>query len=197
LYASKQSEFLIGIASVEREDDRKSFRGYVSDFAYWDKTLQKNEVEEFSTTLGLSYLCDTNQYSSSGNLKIYYDFKHIHLNQPYQYEEGEIVDLVNPRLSKCYAKSYNCIPKSQHELERKRISIPARRKSTFEMIKHESEGYFQGGWKSESTRLNQIRFYNQVLENKSNLLKDGLTTLKFKKLSETNDENFTVVSVEL
>ena len=47
------------------------------------------------------------------------------------------------------------------------------------MIKHESEGYYQGGWKSQSTRLNQIRFYNEVLQNKTGLTKDGLTTLKF------------------
>ena len=65
------------------------------------------------------------------------------------------------------------------------------------MIKHESEGYYQGGWKSQSTRLNQIRFYNEVLQNKTGLTKDGLTTLKFKKISETNDGNYTMLSVEL
>ena len=148
-------------------------------------------------TFGLSYITDTGQYSSSENLKIYYDFKHIHLNQPYQYEEGEIVDMVNPRLSKCYSKTYNCIPKPLNELEHKRISIPARRSSTFEMIEHKPEGYFQGGWKSESTRLNQIRFYNEVINNKSNLEQDGLSTLKYTKVSSTSQDNFTFISVKL
>ena len=37
------------------------------------------------------------------------------------------------------------------------------------MIKHKPEGYKEGGWKSKSTRLNQIRFYNQVINNESNL----------------------------
>ena len=197
LLDTKKQHFYIGIATPNRKEDQKSFIGYVSDFAYWDKALQKNEVKEFHDTLGFGYQCDTGQYSSSENLKIYYDFKNIVLSHPYQYETGEVVDLVNSRLSRCYAKSYNCIPKPQHQLEQKRISIPARRSSKFEMIKHESEGYYQGGWKSQSTRLNQIRFYNEVLQNKTGLTKDGLTTLKFKKISETNDGNYTMLSVEL
>ena len=197
LLDTNSKKFYIGIATLDREDDRKSFRGFVSDFAYWDKALQKNEVQELTETLGLSFLTDTGQYSSSENLKIYYDFKHIHLNQPYQYEEGDIMDLVNPRLSKRYAKLHNCIPKSLSEIDKKRISIPARRNSKFEMIKHEPEGYLQGGWKTESTRKNQIRFYNQIIENKSNLISDGLSTLKYKKVSEHSQENFSIISVEL
>ena len=145
----------------------------------------------------MSYITDTGQYSSSENLKIYYDFKHIQLNQAYQYEEGEIVDMVNPRLSKCYSKTYNCIPKPLNELEHKRISIPARRNSTFEMIEHKPEGYLEGGWKSKSTRVNQIRFYNQVINNESNLTQDGLSTLKYTKVSSTSQGKYSFISVKL
>ena len=101
---------------------------------------------------------------------------------------------VNP---KQFGTTYNSIPKSQNELEQKRISIPARRSSTFEMIKHKSEGYLQGGWKSESTRLNQIRFYNQVINNESNLTTDGLSTLKYTKVSSTSQEKYSFISVKL
>ena len=196
LLDTKKEKFYIGIADL-RDDDRKSFRGFVSDFAYWNKALQKNEIQELTETFGLSYMTDTGQYSSSENLKIYYDFKHIQLNQPYQYEEGEIVDMVNPRLSKCYSQTYNCIPKPLNELEQKRISIPARRNSTFEMIEHKPEGYLEGGWKSESTRLNQIRFYNQVINNESNLTTDGLSTLKYTKVSSTSQGKYSFISVKL
>ena len=196
LLDTKRKKFFIGIADT-RDNDRKSFRGFVSDFAYWNKALQKNEIQELTETFGLSYITDVGQYSSSENLKIYYDFKHISLKQPYQYEEGEIVDMVNPRLSKYYSQTYNCIPKPFNELEQKRISIPARRSSTFEMINHKSEGYLQGGWKSESTRLNQIRFYNQVINNESNLTQDGLSTLKYTKVSDTSQEKYSFISVEL
>ena len=66
---------------------------------------------------------DYEQYSSSENLKIYYDFKHINLNQHYQYEEGEIVDMVNQDV-KYDAKLINCIPKPLNELEQREYLFP-------------------------------------------------------------------------
>ena len=83
------------------------------------------------------------------------------------------------------------------EIEKKRVSIPVRRKSTFEVLHHDNEGYGDGGWKYQSTRLNQIRYYNQVLENKSNLTIDGLTSLRFKTNSKTEEDNYTFLSVSL
>jgi hypothetical protein len=148
---TKKEKFYIGIAALDREHDRKSFRGFVSNFAYWDKTLQKNEIKEFHDTLGMGLLCDNNQYNSSENLKLYYDFKFIMLDNSYNYEKGKVVNFVNP---KQFGTTYNSIPKSQNELEQKRISIPARRNSTFEMIKHKPEGYLEGGWKSEQVKEN-------------------------------------------
>ena len=65
------------------------------------------------------------------------------------------------------------------------------------MINHTSEGYLEGGWKTESTRLNQIRFYNQVRNNETNLATDGLTSLKFKGVSKTEHDNYTFIPVEL
>jgi hypothetical protein len=191
---TKKEKFYIGIAALDREHDRKSFRGFVSNFAYWDKTLQKNEIKEFHDTLGMGLLCDNNQYNSSENLKLYYDFKFIMLDNSYNYEKGKVVNFVNP---KQFGTTYNSIPKSQNELEQKRISIPARRNSTFEMIKHKPEGYLEGGWKSESTRLNQIRFYNQVINNESNLTQDGLSTLKYTKVSSTSQGKYSFISVKL
>ena len=105
--------------------------------------------------------------------------------------------MINLRLSRCYTKLYNSILKPLSKLEQKRISIPARRSSTFEMIEHTPEGYLEGGWKSESTRLNQIRFYNEILNSKSNLTQDGLSTLKYTKVSATSQDNYTFISVKL
>ena len=65
------------------------------------------------------------------------------------------------------------------------------------MIEHESEGYFEGGWKSKSTRLNQLRFYNEILNNETNLDSDGLSTLKYTKVSDTSQEKYSFISVEL
>ena len=186
--------FFIGSAIDERTGvDIKSFRGFVKDFCYWDTTLAQNEIDEFVENPGMGYLTDIGQYSSSRKLKVYYDFKHIKLNNQFQYEKGKVMNLVNVRN---HATTYNCIPKSQLELDRKRIAIPARRNSTFETVSHKPEGYFEGGWKSESTRLNQIKFYNEVLQNKTNLEEDGLSTLIYKTISKTEDEKYTFLSIE-
>ena len=65
------------------------------------------------------------------------------------------------------------------------------------MIKHTSEGYLDGGWKSESTRQNQIRFYNEVLQNETNLTQDGLSTLQYNVKAEASAPKYTFISVEL
>ena len=139
-------------------------------------------------------LIDDNQYNSSKNLKIYYDFKHTTFNKSYDYETGKVMNLVNP---KSFGEVSQSIPKSLQNIERKKISIPARRKSSFKLIGHPPEGYKDGGWKYQSTRLNQIRYYKQILDNESNLITDGLTTLKFKTMSKTEDDNYTFLSVDL
>jgi len=194
LLDTKQEKFLIGIASIDREDDRKSFRGFVNDFAYWDKALEVNEIQGLHQNKGMSFMVDDKQYSSSDNLKIYYDFKHTKFNNSYDYTKGSVMDLMHPRIK---ADVYNSIPKPIQDIERKKISIPARRESTFKLIGHPPEGYRDGGWKYESTRLNQIRYYKQILDNESNLTTDGLSTLKFKTMSKTEDDNYTFLSVDL
>ena len=191
---TKKAWFNIGIGATEREEDQKSFRGYVNEFGYWDKSLQPNEVKELHQSQGFSLLNDYEQYSSSDNLKTYYDFKQIKLDENYKYDTGKVLNL---KTNEYDALTYQCIPKSFQSIERKEISIPARRQSTFEMINHKPEGYLEGGWKTKSTRLNQIRFYNQVRNNETDLANDGLTSLNFKGVSKTEQDNYTFISVEL
>ena len=178
----------------QKDDDIKSFRGFINDFAYWDKPLQSNEIQELYKSQGFSLLNDYEQYSSSENLKTYYDFKHLKLKSNYVYDEGQLLNL---KTNEYDAEVSHCIPKTIQSIERKEISIPARRQSNFEMLKHETTGYFYGTWKSESTRLNQIRFYNQIRNNETDLANDGLTSLHFKGVSKTEQDNYTFISVEL
>ena len=47
-----KEKFYIGIADL-RDDDRKSFRGFVSDFAYWNKVIENfNRVCFFRHRIG-------------------------------------------------------------------------------------------------------------------------------------------------
>jgi hypothetical protein len=187
--------FFIGTGIDEMEGvDIRSFRGFVKDFCYWDTSLAANEVQEFMSNPAMGYLNDTGEYSSSRKLKLYLDFKHLKLNNSFQYEKGKVMNLVNPRYQ---AVTYNCIPKSQLELDQKKIAIPTRKKSTFKLLKHKPQGYTDGSWKSRVTRLNQIRFYDVVLNNKTNYKKEGLSSMRFKKISETSVDNYTMLSVDL
>ena len=190
---TKKAWFFIGLGD-KRTEDRKSFRGFVNEFGYWDKPLQRNEIQQIHTISGFSFLNNYEQYNSSDNLKIYYDFKHIKLDEDYKYDTGKVLNLATNEYD---AITNHSIPKTIQDIQSKTISIPARRQSTFEMIEHKSEGYFEGGWKSESTRLNQLRFYNEILNNETNLDSDGLSTLKYTKVSSTSQGKYSFISVKL
>ena len=56
-------------------------------------------------------------------------------------------------------------------------------------------GYVEGKWKTESTRLNQIRFFNQVINNQTNLGTDGLSTLYFDLEDEKTRREYTHLKV--
>ena len=127
---TKKAWFYIGLGD-DRENDRKSFRGFINEFAYWDKPLQRNEIQEIHQSQGFSLLNSYEQYNSSKNLKIYYDFKHIKLEDDYKYDTGKVLNLATNEYD---ATSYHSIPKTIHDIQSKTISIPARRQSTFEMF---------------------------------------------------------------
>ena len=80
-------------------------------------------------------------------------------------------------------------------VKKKTIPIPDRRDWKFKVLIHESEGYTDGGWKTKSTRLNQIRYYSQLQKLEST--NDGLSNLKYKKISDTTSGNVTHMLVEL
>ena len=44
LLDTKKEKFYIGVVDL-RDDDRKSFRGFVSDFAYWNKDYKKTKYK--------------------------------------------------------------------------------------------------------------------------------------------------------
>ncbi len=187
----KHREFFLGTLSDSNLSE-KSFCGYISEFGYWDKPLLKNEIKDLSNTIGVSLISNYEQYSSANDLKIYYDFKHTIYDHQYDYSVGRVHNLVSPRKT---ADVYNCIPTAQVNVKKKTIPIPDRRDCKFKVLIHESEGYTDGGWKTKSTRLNQIRYYSQLQKLEST--NDGLSNLKYKKISDTTSGNVTHISVEL
>ena len=197
VFDSKPQFFYLGTGAPNRSGDIKSYRGLIKDFCYWDTCLAGNEVQEIHNNYGINYLASQGQYSSADYLQIYYDMKHTTLDHEYDYTHGKVIDLVNPSEVRASAKTQNCIPKSEVELENKKIVKPYRRQGSFQLQKHQNEGYVNGKWKTESTRLNQIRFFNQVRANKTNLGIDGLSNLEFELNDEKTRREYTHLKVTL
>tara|TARA_Y100001937_G_scaffold89333_1_gene120791 strand:+ start:66 stop:815 length:750 start_codon:yes stop_codon:yes gene_type:complete len=195
VFDSKPQFFYLGTGAPKRSSDIKSYRGLIKDFCYWNTTLAGNEIQEIHNNYGINYLTSQGQYSSAEFLQIYYDMKHIILDHEYDYSHGNVIDLANPGEKRSYAKTLNCIPRSEIELENKRVVKPYRRQGSFSLQKHIPQGYVEGKWKTESTRLNQIRFFNQVINNQTNLGTDGLSTLYFDLEDEKTRREYTHLKV--
>ena len=120
VFDSKPQFFYLGTGAPKRSSDIKSYRGLIKDFCYWNTTLAGNEVQEIHNNYGINYLASQGQYSSADNLQLYYDMKHCILDHEYDYGHGNVINLVNPSETRTYAKTQNCIPKSELEMENKK-----------------------------------------------------------------------------
>ena len=47
-----------------------------------------------------------------------------------------------------------------------KIPVPWRRDSTFELLYHKENGFYENKWTWTDTRKNQLHFYNKVLKGK-------------------------------
>jgi hypothetical protein len=105
----------------------------------------------------------------------------------------ELVDLSG---NKNYGHIVNC-EITEEEIEKYReVKIPYRRDSIFNCLLHEENGFVNNGWKDQSTRWNQLRFYNEVCKNKELVFNEGLTTLEFVEHGVVDDEeNIKIVKV--
>ena len=59
-------------------------------------------------------------------------------------------------------------------------NIPLRRKSIFKLLQHEENGFADGKWINEETRMNQILFYKKRYQ-------DGLSSLDYKLIKIKNN----------
>ena len=75
--------------------------------------------------------------------------------------------------------------------------IPWRRESTFELLPHKDNGFYENKWTYTETRKNQIRFFNKVLKGKTNWRRDGLSSLKYTLLSDNEILDTHYISCEL
>jgi hypothetical protein len=94
-----------------------------------------------------------------------------------------------------HGKIVNCEIVNLSLDNKRKINIPFRRDSVFITQHHEDNGFSGNRWKTQATRWNQLRYYNEVSKNDDLLDNDGLSTLEFVEHGKTKNNNITHINV--
>ena len=165
-------DIFLGVGDPNRKGDEKFFKGYIDNFGIFPNVLTDDEIKNLI----------------KGELPedkiLYYDSNYI--------EDYELIDLSGNENN---GKIVNCDIQDLDLPNIKQIKIPWRRKSYFYSLSHEENGFFNNKWKDQSTRWNQLRFFNEVSKNDDLLLNDGLSDLQFIEYGIENEGNITTINV--
>ena len=184
---SEEEYFYLAVGCPNRLDNNNWFFGVISEFAIFDKILNEREIEILSeNTLENSLLENFRAYKSSKNLKLYYDFKF--------YKNGKIIDLSGNSNDGEIVKSH--FIKTEESLG-KEISVPYRRESVFKLLSHKPNSWDGKNWVQKETRINQLRFLNEIKKGLYNIDMDGLNNCSYQTLGEAEIKNYHHISVLL
>lgn len=177
---TKEPFFYIGVGDPNRLDNPKYFNGYFDTLIVFSEELSPDEV------LNLSKNYYYGKYSISDSAKLYYDAKIISgyklIDLTGNGNDGEIV---------------NCELKKEDIDEFVTVQVPFRRESEFQLLDHEENGFLGYKWKDQSTRWNQLRFYNEVSKNDRFIGSEGLKNLKYTLHGKEVVDKITRVNVGL
>lgn len=171
-----EGKVYLGCSSPKEE--QVFYKGFIDTFATYECALSRKEIIELSQNRNFSLLSVFGDYDKESYLTCYYDAK---VTRHYK-----LVDLSGKgndgNISGCSIVPYE-IP------NKLKVSIPNRRKSTFKLLDHSSNGYLNGRWASQLTRYNQLKFVNEVSTGYYDTDSDGLSDLDFTVHSEVKIEN--------
>ena len=180
----KQPFFYIGTSDANREFHPKYFKGYFDSLVIYDTVLDDDEVKEISQNKYRGLTQNFGNYRSADLIKLYYDTKFIK-----GYKLKDLSDNNN------HGEIVNCEITELVVDNSTDVLVPYRRKSLFETLPHEENGFVGNKWKDQCTRWNQLRFINEVSTNHELLYGDGLSDLNFTEHGIKNENNITFVTV--
>lgn len=179
--------FYLGVGSPERDSKQNYFYGLISEFAIYDCKLKEKELAVLSdNTLENSLLNNFRGYKSAEYLKLYYDFKF--------YKDDKLLDL---SFNGNDAEIHNCHFIKSFESLGKEVTVPYRRKSLFKMLSHKTNSWNEKTWVHRETRVNQLRFLNQIKTKLYNTDAEGLNTCLYQVLNDVSVTNHHHLSVLL
>jgi hypothetical protein len=182
----KEDKFYLGCADPNRSGNEKFFKGLMNQFAVFSSVLSEAEIKEISNNKFFALTQSFGDYQSQHQLKIHYDAKFV--------KNYKLIDLSG------YGNDgviHNCNMVGYTFEDTKIIEIPYRKNSTYKLIPHEENGYVGNGWKSITTRYNQLRYYNEVAKGFRDSREDGLSNLTYKELNRVKLDNQTHIVVSI
>lgn len=182
----------LGVGDPSRKLKQKWFNGTIDEFAVFDRILNEEEIRDISTKISGSLTEPIRRYTPDKSLVSYYradntkevkvsNIENIGGRYADLKTELQLIDLSGKNN---HASIHNCkIIENKHKASTS-IKIPFRRRGKYKLIPHEEQGYTSGYWKNWKSRINQLRFYDIINNNKQEYLEDGLTSCKYKVLKE-------------
>jgi len=184
---SNEEYFYIGVGDPNRQDNNNYFYGVISEFAIYQTALKEKEVSILSENiLENSLLENFRGYKAAKYLKLYYDFKF--------YKDEKLIDLSGNENS---GEIKNCHFVKVNESLGKEIFVPYRRESTFKLLSHKPNSWDGTNWVHKETRINQLRFLNEVKKHLYNIEMDGLNNCKYQIINDASYEKLHHLSVLL
>ena len=181
---SKEQYFYLGVADPKRSD-ANYFSGIISEFAIYNDILTRKELETLSEyALENSLMENFKGYNSSHKLMLYYDSKFVRNNY--------IMDLTfNKNDGQVFVSHFT---KSTESLG-KMIDVPYRRVGLFKLLSHKTNSWDNGNWVHSETRINQIKFLNEIKQDLYDTTKDGLNSCMYQIIGDTHIQNYHRLSV--
>ena len=177
-------EIFIGSANGKKENT-EFFYGNISNVEIYDVALEDDEIKELSKNPQKPKVRNKGDYKSSEFL----------LTQllPELSTESTCIDLggtYQSTLNRVYLHKLNQSFKTF-------LPKPYRRNSRFKSLKHDSNSSVGNKWVHQETRINQLKYYNEVRQHGVNFRIDGLNTLMYNEIKNKNTKLVNKISVEL
>ena len=189
LYAySRHKTMYIGCSSREVKEKEKInyYPGGINTFCTYQCCLGKEEIDSLVDNQGLGLSLDFDNYKSSEEIITYYDPKFT--------RHYTLID-ISPKGND--AKVYKCWFESTKAMEYSYVAVPHRRRSLFQLLDHEPNGYLNGRWKDQLTRYNQLKYTNEVLTGIRSFKDDGLSNCDYQLYGEVSVDNVHQLNVGL
>jgi len=187
LHYNNEKKIYLGNSPSLEHNKRRPFKGTIDYFALFNHSLESTQIKEISTNTGLGLTESFGAYVAPHTLEMCYDMRNSSLST-----------IIDTSHRKKIAEVKDCDRVFVNQVaDFVEIPIPYRRESTFKLLYHKENGFYENKWTWTETRKNQLYFYNKVLKGKSDYKRDGVDNVRFELLSDTKMDNYYFISVEL